>query len=142
MGLQEINITTKEDDRSFAFEALNKLRATKKQSGNFVILDELKFTENMKAALAVMLEKMASGDSVSIISTNRDYTPREAAELLRFSRGHLTALLDKGEIPFRWVGSHRRIDAIDLMSYKEKLDRERKEAFDEMARLGQEIEHG
>jgi excisionase family DNA binding protein len=142
MSLAEKSIIPKEDDRSVALETLEKLRRSKIKRGKVIVIDELKFTKNMKEALATMLEKMANGEALTILSTSRDFTPREAAEILRFSRGHLTKLLDNGELRFRMVGTHRRIDAKHLFAYKEKIEREREDIFAEMSKLGQEIESG
>jgi len=42
------------------------------------------------------------------------------------------SLLDSKQIPFRMVGTHRRILAADLMVYKEKDDAHRKGILDEL----------
>jgi excisionase family DNA binding protein len=59
----------------------------------------------------------------------------EAARLLGVSRPHLVRLVEKGEIPFRKVGSHRRIHASDVAAYLEVRDSRRREARAEMDKL-------
>jgi excisionase family DNA binding protein len=44
--------------------------------------------------------------------------------VLNVSPPYLIELLEKGEIPFRNVGTHRRIHMDNVMAYKEDIDRE------------------
>lgn len=98
-----------------------------------------------KAALKAftdMLAAMAAGDSVSIIPVHAELSTKEAADLLNVSRPFLIGLLKSGEIPFRKVGTHRRVRFSDLMAFKSKSDRDRAEALDELARIAQEHNMG
>jgi len=52
---------------------------------------------------------------------------------------HLIELLEKGEIPFRRVGTHRRVVFQDLMTYKQQTDRNRLEALEELSALDQKL---
>ena len=54
--------------------------------------------------------------------------------MLGFSRQFLIQLLEKGEIPFHMVGSHRRLYVRDVMAYKVKRDTARRKTLDDMAR--------
>lgn len=103
-------------------------------------LDKLKLSKKLLKAIHRMLEDIAQGTSLTVFSMDRDYTTKEAAEILRFSQGHLYKLLSQGEIPFVLVGSHKRISATDLMNYKDKIEKKRRKGFAEMSRLGQELE--
>ena len=67
-----------------------------------------------------------------------ELTTNEAAGQLKVSRPFLIGLLKKGEIPYRRVGSHRRIRFRDLWAYKQRNDRERREALEELSALDQE----
>ena len=51
----------------------------------------------------------------------------------------LIELLEKGAIPFRKVGTHRRVPFHDLMAYKQKTDRHRLQALEELSALDQEL---
>ena len=54
------------------------------------------------------------------------------------SRPHLLKLLDRGEILFVLVGTHRRIAFQDLVRYKEARRARRAVALSEISHMGQE----
>jgi len=78
--------------------------------------------------LLQILDLLARGHGVRIDPMDEELTTEEAARLAGVSRPHLVGLLENGEIPFRKVGSRRRIRASDLTAYLELRDRQRKEA--------------
>jgi excisionase family DNA binding protein len=98
------------------------------------------------AAAAVLLERilaeMAQGNSITLMPVHAELTTQQAADLLKVSRPCLVERLEKGEIPFRLVGTHRRIRLTDVMRYKEQSDRERVEALQKLAALDQSLGQG
>jgi excisionase family DNA binding protein len=71
-----------------------------------------------------------------------ELTTQEAANLLNISRPHLITLIDRGDLPYRKVGKHRRILSRDLVIYKQQKYQQRTAALDELAALSQELNMG
>jgi excisionase family DNA binding protein len=92
--------------------------------------------------LTNILTEMAKGNAVTLIPVSTELTTQQAADLLNVSRPYLIELLEKGAIPFRKVGTHRRILFEDVMAYKRKIDQERLKALEELSALDQELGFG
>jgi len=86
------------------------------------------------AFLCQLLADLAAGQSVSIIQSGAELTTVEAGKLLGVSRQFLVNLLEKGEIPFHMVGTHRRVYIRDLLAYKGRRDTARRKSLDDLVR--------
>jgi excisionase family DNA binding protein len=89
--------------------------------------------------LARVLAHMAAGQGVSIVPAQAELTTQQAADMLNVSRPYLIGLLERGEIDYRKVGTHRRIKAASLLEYMREDDRRRSEAADELHALSQDM---
>ena len=78
-------------------------------------------------------------EGVNVMPDSAELTTQQAAEFLNVSRPYLIKLLESGQIPFRRVGTHRRIRFRDLRLYKSQDDLKRRQAADELTQLSQEL---
>ena len=90
--------------------------------------------------LRQILGFMSQGKEVAVTPILRELTTQGAADLLGVSRPFLIELLNKQEIPFHLVGTHRRIYLQDLLRYRDHRDKQRKEILNRMAR--EAVENG
>lgn len=98
-----------------------------------VSADELAQTEEFAqglpqgSPLAIMLggllDAVRRGADVTLLASDKELTPNQAAQLLRVSRPHLVKIMDRGLLAYRLVGSNRRIAKADLLDYIERHER-------------------
>lgn len=92
--------------------------------------------------LAHLLTEMGQGHAVTLIPVHAELTTQQAADFLNISRPHLIHLLEKEEIRFHKVGTHRRIKFADLETYKKSFEDKARASMDELVRQAQELEMG
>jgi excisionase family DNA binding protein len=100
---------------------------------------EFRLPHSVYRALEQVLHEMARGNAVQVLPVKAELSTQQAADLLNVSRPHLVKLLERGELPYHYVGTHRRVVLEDLLVYKEKRDRERLEALDEITRASDDL---
>lgn len=89
-----------------------------------------------------LLGQMAEGNAVALMPIQSELTTQQAAQFLGVSRPFLVKLLDERRIPYRLVGSHRRILMTHLQHFKEEMDARRHEILDELGRQAQQLGMG
>ena len=96
-----------------------------------------------RAAYQLLLESLAqlsNGNAVTVVPVRAELTTQQAAALLNVSRPHLVHLLEDGALPFRKVGTHRRVLAEDVIAYKLRDDEQRRQAADGLPKPGHLLE--
>ncbi|NJN74735.1 MAG: helix-turn-helix domain-containing protein [Limnothrix sp. RL_2_0] len=101
--------------------------------------EEICLPESLYQVLRQVTPLLAQGKGVTLIPQEHHLTTQEAANVLNISRPHLYKLLDQGKIPFVKVGSHRRIKAEDILSYRQKQEGDRQTALTELITASQEL---
>jgi excisionase family DNA binding protein len=101
--------------------------------------DALVVPRQAAVMLAQVLALVASGQGVQIMPDRAMLTTQQAADALNVSRPYLIGLLERSEIPYEKVGTHRRIAFADLLEYKRKDDQRRRAAAADVTALGEEL---
>lgn len=93
---------------------------------------ETELPRSVREILTQVAEALASGRGVAVVPVDRELTTREAADLLGISRPTLIKLLDAEEIGYSRPNSSRRIPLEEVLAYKERRSRKRRELLSEM----------
>ena len=101
--------------------------------------DALVVPREAAVLLAKILGFLANGEGANVIPDTAELTTQQAAEFLNVSRPYLIKLLETRQIPFRLVGTHRRVRFRDVSEYKSRDDLARRRAADELTELTQEL---
>ncbi len=89
-----------------------------------------------------ILANLSQGNAVQVVPVHAEITTQEAADLLMVSRPYFIKLLDENRIPYRKVGTHRRIRYSDLLDFKNNEEQLRESALDELAAQAQKLGMG
>jgi excisionase family DNA binding protein len=89
--------------------------------------------------LMSILKETAAGRAVTLVPLAPEITTQQAAELLNVSRPYVVSLIDKGTLPARMVGNHRRLPLQDVLAYKADSRAKRRQTLRELVTLDQEL---
>ncbi|WP_085032996.1 excisionase [Ensifer aridi] len=84
------------------------------------------------AAVEALLAHMLRGERVAVLAEDQELSPTEASAILGISRPLVVLRMDRGDLPFRYVGKHRRALLKDVLALKSRLDT-RQAAMDALA---------
>jgi excisionase family DNA binding protein len=107
------------------------------ESGEFITIPK-----KALELLSLILSNMAEGKAIFLIPSDSEVTTQQAADMLNVSRPHIVKLLEQGTIPFKKVGSHRRILLEDILRYESEQKERRKENLQFLAEQAQELNLG
>jgi excisionase family DNA binding protein len=123
-------------------KAINQLEHILNQENSQLKLaangEEITIPDSVSRVLRQVVQAMASGKNVSIVTYNPELTTQQAADLLNVSRPYLIKLLEQGELPYILVGTHRRVKFEDLIKYKQQRDTKRRELLQELIEISEE----
>ncbi len=77
-------------------------------------------------AVEALLSHLLSGGRVAVLTEDQEVSPNDASGILGISRPLVVHRMDIGELPFRYVGKHRRTKLKDVLTLKAKLDARQK----------------
>jgi excisionase family DNA binding protein len=103
---------------------------------------EVEIPTSAFAALQAVVRDMAQGLTIILIPHDKELTTKEAADILNMSRPFLVKLLDRGEIPYHRVGTHRRLNVEDVLAYRELRAARRREQLRTLTELSEQVEGG
>jgi hypothetical protein len=80
----------------------------------------------LPAQAATLLESalghLLQGERVAVLGEDQELSPNDAADILGISRPLVVHRMDIGDLPFRYVGKHRRTKLKDVLALKTKID--------------------
>jgi excisionase family DNA binding protein len=112
-----------------------RVRVAEKKGADIVVPLPARAVKMIVAVLTAMAERKP----ISLIPHTAELTTQQASDFLNVSRPYLVGLLEKGQIPFRKVGTHRRVLVSDLEIFKEKSNAARREAIASMVATAQAL---
>jgi len=141
--------TTKQD-QELARSSISQIRraaSAVKLSGfaKIKVQEQREFVHIPKKAFHLLVEilvNMSEGKSITLIPSDTEISTQQAADMLNVSRPHIVKLLESEIIPFKKVGTHRRIALKHLIEYEKKLKQTRKQNLDFLAEQAQELNLG
>ncbi|MGO8674107.1 MAG: excisionase family DNA-binding protein [Capsulimonadaceae bacterium] len=100
---------------------------------------DLSVPEATLPLLLIVLRELGHGRGVAVIATDTELTTGQAADILQVSRPYFVKLLMEGRIPFRTVGSRRRVRLADILQYKGNEMATRHSGLDELVDEAQKL---
>jgi excisionase family DNA binding protein len=89
--------------------------------------------------LATALAEVATGHAVEVRTVADELTTQEAADLLGVSRPFVVKLVDRGELPARRVGTHRRLRRDDVLAHRGRMRTTQAAALADLSDQAQEL---
>jgi hypothetical protein len=80
----------------------------------------------LPATAATLLEAalghLIQGERVAVLAEDQELSPNDAAGILGISRPLVVHRMDIGDLPFRYVGKHRRTKLKDVLALKTRIE--------------------
>ncbi|HJQ57164.1 MAG TPA: DNA-binding protein [Vineibacter sp.] len=85
----------------------------------------VKLPPKAAALLEAALSHLLKGDRVAVLAEDQELSPNDASAILGISRPLVVHRMDIGDLPFRYVGKHRRSTLRDVLALKATIDAQR-----------------
>ncbi len=129
-----------------AARALSAVARKRKPSTKRVALETKSDRKTVRAEVPVevfdffvqVLAELAEGRTVTLVPQDQELTTQEVADILNVSRPYVVQLLESGKLPFRLVGTRRRVRFADVFEFKRRDDEMRRKVADALAREAEE----
>ena len=141
----DYNLEISEEERNIASNAdkfLKKVLGELSSNINIKIQESNEQVTIPKKAFELLLHilhEMSEGKGMLLLPSDAELSTQQTADLLHVSRPFVVKLVEKGEIPFRKVGTHRRIKLQDAMTYKKQMEIKASKALDNLAKQAQKL---
>jgi hypothetical protein len=124
--LQFVELSERDRKAAKTFEKLGKddqveVRVRRKSGDDQVI----RLPPNAAALLETVLGHLLQGERVAVLAEDQELSPNDAADILGISRPLVVHRMDVGDLPFRYVGKHRRAKLRDVLALKSQIDAQR-----------------
>jgi len=82
----------------------------------------LSLSPEAAALIETALGHLLQGERVAVLAEDQELSPNDAADILGISRPLVVHRMDVGDLPFRYVGKHRRAKLKDVLALKTKIE--------------------
>jgi excisionase family DNA binding protein len=148
----EPSLTSEEAEQAKAAQRCIMAALDHSRAHQIAVLDESGRPSSDMRAVAVpprvlrmfadLLGRMSQGQPVAVVPHKYELSTQEAAALLNVSRPFVVKELEAGRIPFRKVGTHRRILYKDLIVYQQQSRNVSAQALQDLAAQAQVLNMG
>lgn len=142
-------VSPSEQDTKIAQESSRRLSRFAKQDRLTLQLpvrdheiESIELPRQVVGLLMRILTEMAEGNAITLMPIHAELTTQQAASILGVSRPFLIKQMEENAIPYRKIGTHRRVRFQDLMAYKNRIDSERHRVLDQLVAEAQELKMG
>lgn len=77
------------------------------------------------ALIKSLLSHLSQGERVAVLTEDQELSPNDAASILGMSRPLVVHRMDVGDLPFRYVGKHRRTTLREVLALKARIGAQR-----------------
>jgi hypothetical protein len=132
-AFQFVELTSQERKKADSFPKLAKRDRVEVRIRHGAGGDKTVLLSPAAASLVeTLLRHLLNGERVAVLTEDQEVSPNDAATILGISRPLVVHRMEVGDLPFRYVGKHRRAKLKDVFALKARIDQQQS-ALDELA---------